>query len=570
MMRRTRASERGTVAIIVAISATMLFGLAALGVDLGAAYARKRDIQTQADLAALAAAAYLPRTASSQSDIEQAATDYALENEVAGQDTSLWDFSDPDPGNGYIEYVSDTKLRLFAAPSRVDFWLAPAAGLSDGANVSAVAAAEIVSPGKALPFFISTGCGWGQQTILDQTAGPPVPPGYEPNLTPTSNPPAAARIDSISPTSTPNDPTPLVTMTVTAVGANGMNNVNAIGFTQENSATAHYEVTAPVITGNTATVVVPTEVTSADDTIWWVRLRQGNQNRWSDSDNAKPFVVGNPTGLASPSCDSKNSGNFGSLELSRDAGTPSTFLVENMALGIQHALEQYPEPRPAPPEYCSGKPEAVTDPYPSPPNPSLALNCLETDTGSDLAQEATDAFITGTAQGSPPRLSGLDHPTRAGCDPDGGEDEREFPAIPGSPINDDVLSCFIKPGYDVGDVTKENGAPDDVISADIFDSPRFFWIPVLVADPSSGGAGSYAIVDFRAVFVTDQPDDATWDSPQADPQNGIEMSSNGMQIEKIKIRAINPRSLPPFSAGLGPDNTIPYLGSGTKIVRLVE
>lgn len=570
--------ERGTVAIVVALSATMIFALCALGVDLGAAFARKRDIQTQADLAALAAGAHLPRSAASEALIAAAANSYALENEVQGQDNSTWNFLDTDTSNGFIEYIGANKLRLFAPRSRVDFWLAPAAGLADGMDVSAVAAVEILSPGKGLPFFISTTCAWEDQTILDRTAGAEIPPAYVPTLTPTSNPAASVKIQSIA-----TDPSPVVYpssppvwIDVTTTTPNGFNGVTQIGFTTEGALPNHFtESVSGSVTGDTATVQVPPGVLLQEE-VWWVRLmeaskKKGEPERWSSSDNAKPLVVGSPDGPTTGSCDSKNSGNFGSLDLSRDdVNQPSRYLVENMAQGIQHVLRQYPIPRPVPPDGCAGKPEAVTDS--GTPDETREINCLETDTGSDLAQKATDAFITGTAQGTPGRLDGEERPTQDNCDPEKESEERELEDLPGEPtINNDVLSCFLKGTYTVGDVTKQHNAPVDAISPDIFNSPRFFWIPVLVADPS-GGAGSYAIVDFRAVFITDQPDGASKSNTMIDEEsdNGITMSTNGRQIEKIRIRAINPVSLPPTAVGLGPDNTVPYLGSGTKILRLVE
>lgn len=577
MNLRRRNAETGTVAIVVALSATMIFALAALAVDLGSGFARKRDIQTQADLATLAAAAKLPYSVSRKAAIEAAATAYATKNQVAGQDTATWDFADANRLNGYIEYEGANKLRLFAPTSRVDFWLAPAAGLADGMDVSAVAAAQIESPGVGLPFFISTACGWGQQTILDATAGPSIPPTYVPTLTPTSNPASTVKIKSVSYTPNP-VPYPVVPstvgITIETTSGSGLTDVKEVGFTTEDG--VHF--TRPInVKGGTTTFDVPLTVLALEK-VWWVRLLEDGKksapDRWTSSDNAEPFIVGNPTSsIPSASCDSKNSGNFGSLDLSRnDVGQPSRYLVENMALGLQHDLARFPPPLPVPPAGCASDSDAEMDT--GTPVEGQLVNCLETDTGSDLAQKATDAFITGTAQGSPARLSATDHPTRAGCDPNEGSSNRVLGDISGDPaINNDVLSCFLKPGVKVGDVTQPSctGSCVNAISDDIFESPRFFWIPVLHADPS-GGAGSYAIVDFRGVFITAQDDNATFADPlpAANPDNGITMSTNGKQIEKIKIRAINPLALPEFSGDPGPGNTVPYLGSGTKVVRLVE
>ena len=560
-MKQNRGNQdRGTVAVVVALSATLIFALCALGVDLGAGFARKRDIQTQADLAALAAAAKLPADLvddANNADIYAQATAYATKNEVGGQDTSLWDFSDDDATNGFIEFVGRNKLRLLAPKSHVNFVLAPAAGLPNGMDVSAVAAAEIRSPGKSLPFFVSTVCGWKAQTILDQTAGPSIPPTYVPTLSPTTSPAASASIDSISSSPSP-VPAGASSVSITVTGSTGstFNDVIGVGFTTEAGDHFSWPVSE---TGKSVTFTVP-GVVLAKEAVWWVRLLEKGKKKddpdlWSDSSNAKPFVVGSPEAADTPQCDSKKSGNFGSLDLSRSEGNPSTRLVENMAQGIEHGFDYFPPPYPVPPAGCAADPDAVMDA--GSPVDGRLLNCLTTDTGSDLAKKATDALILGTAQGTPARLGATANPTTGNC----GTTDRMMTDMPGSPkINNDVLSCFITDGSTVGDISKKSGAPTHALSEAVFQSPRFFWIPVLSADPS-GGAGSYAIVDFRPVFITAQADGATKANPMVDPNNGIELAKNGKSVEKIKVRAINPASLPDFSPDLG-DKTIDYLGVG--------
>lgn len=582
MSKRRSRHERGTVAIVVALSSTMLFALCALGVDLGNGFARKRDIQTQADLAALAAAAYLPADLvndANNADIYDAATEYATRNKVAGQVTATWDFSDADKTNGYIEFVGANKLRLYAPTSRVNFALAPAAGLPNHMNVSAVAAAEIRSPGKSMPFFVSQSCGWNDQTILDQTSGAPAP-GYVPTLDPTSSPTSNAKIQIINPTSAAKNATP-PTMVLTATTNNGFDNVDQVGFTAEGADASHH-FPAPIVSGsgNSLTVTVPNGV-MLQDRVWWVRVHKTN-GRWSSSDNAKSFVVGDPG--ADGSCDSKNSGNFGSLALSRNDVNSSRYLEENMAQGIQHGMDSYPAPYPA--DCSTTIPPAVLDS--GTPVDGRLLNCLVTDSGADLQQRATEAFITDTRQGTPAKLAvdGDTNKTGRYTKPDGFDyltnchgapSDRPIDVTgpgPDVPINNDVLSCFIT-GDDalgnpvtVGAVSAPTGAPEHVISSAIFDSPRFFWLPVLVDDPSGGRSGSYAIVEFRPVFITDQPDTASRAAPSIDGENnnGIEMASGN--VEKIRVRAINYESLPEFTGDMV--HTIDYVGVGTKIVRLVE
>jgi uncharacterized membrane protein len=54
-------TEHGAVAVFVALLSVVLMSAAALGVDLGQAYVAKREVQNQADLAALAGATTSPR-----------------------------------------------------------------------------------------------------------------------------------------------------------------------------------------------------------------------------------------------------------------------------------------------------------------------------------------------------------------------------------------------------------------------------------------------------------------------------------------------------------------------------
>jgi uncharacterized membrane protein len=74
-MARTRwhphslRTEKGAVAIIVALLATLMFSCAAIAVDLGSAWARKREVQKQVDIAALSVGYMLPMNSSNASAI---------------------------------------------------------------------------------------------------------------------------------------------------------------------------------------------------------------------------------------------------------------------------------------------------------------------------------------------------------------------------------------------------------------------------------------------------------------------------------------------------------------------
>src|SRR3954462_226653 len=90
MTRWSDRDDRGAVAVIFAISALMIFGLAALGVDLGNAMNRKKLTQNSADFAALAGASGLPDTSDAT---RQIVADYLNKNQPATDGTDKCDTS---------------------------------------------------------------------------------------------------------------------------------------------------------------------------------------------------------------------------------------------------------------------------------------------------------------------------------------------------------------------------------------------------------------------------------------------------------------------------------------------
>lgn len=441
---RRRRDEEGAIAIVFAICSVLLFGFAAIAVDLGDAYARKRDIQTQADLAALAAGAQLPDHAGTRPQIMQALQQYAAGNRTLGQDTTTWNFVDADPANGFVEFDGDDVVRVTAPAADVDFGFAGVLGVT-GTRVAAEAAAEVRTPATALPFFVPAMCSWGDVTVV----GDP-PPGHD------------------------------------------------------------------------------------------------------SSDGP---------------CAGANDGNFGALWFPRDdESSVTTTAARNILEGIQHTLAAF-EGYAGPLDACAGEYGAVTVSNP-PAEDGPGVNCLETDTGN-VMQAATDGFIRGVG-GDRGRLNAIEHPTAPGCDPTGSGQSNAL--VLGTLINNEVLTCyFTNDTSTLADVGQPTLDPADVhmISPAIFDSPRFFWLPV-IEDPSSGGSGSFAILGFRGAFLTGQPGNATRVDPHTSETvaagNGLQIGSS--KVQGLSVALINPDALPETAAPTG--DTIPYLGTGTKVVRLVE
>ena len=83
ILRFLRREERGSAAVIIAVSLSLLFSFTALAVDFGATYVTNANAQNAADSAALAAAHYLPVSsgdASGMAQVKDVAVSYVEKN----------------------------------------------------------------------------------------------------------------------------------------------------------------------------------------------------------------------------------------------------------------------------------------------------------------------------------------------------------------------------------------------------------------------------------------------------------------------------------------------------------
>lgn len=566
---RQRSSERGAVAVLVGILALVLFGLAAFAVDLGNAVARKAGVQGQADLSALAAAAELPGTTMDASDPAVAAVaTYLIENEQQDDDgtplpvlASLQSqlMNPLSPLDGRVEFITRNRLRVTTPAAHVDFGLASILGFSS-TDVQASAEVMIGSPSKALPFYVGESCSYLQQTIIN------APNGHEdprvPDLDPAGDSTFTINLNSITPDSTPVD-TAVTGAVLSAQGGNSMDGVDLVGFTTEDRGAASpslHEQVSVTGSGSSVTMDIPQAVYE-EEAVWYVRVHKGG--KWSE--DAVPFKVGEPPLY----CDGSESGNFGALSLSRNDATPGSWVEMNTIKGIMHSVSTYPGSAPTP---CEGYPDSVTahsttDTIPSP----KPVNCVVTEPG--LVSQATTGFLLGAKDDTNTYFPGLLVSDKSTCDPAGGDDPREV-TISGKGLvkfNNDILTCFFKDSTTtVAEVSAKENAKEDAISSDIFKSPRFFWMPVLSDDPSGGRSGSYPILEFRGAFLTGQPPEASQiDAKQTETEaaeNGLVVDNNG--VASVQVVMINEASLPD-TADI-PGDIIEYIGSGTKIARLVD
>jgi len=597
-----RRTERGATAIIYAIVAVVLVGVAALAVDLGNGLSRKSDVQGQADFAALTAAPLLgtQKTGTPSTAVLDAVRAQLNENRVLNADGTCvtqapcvadnTQLTDGNTDNGEARFCTGLNapaagcrkagFQVVAPQARVDFGFAGIFGI-DGADVQGSATVALKSPASTLPLYAVSGCDYGRQTLTDPANGQGSPLVIPPLQFPADD--NGSDLQGLSPVQVPRDATGVrLTVTVT-----GLDHVTKVGFFQAGLLGPWEQVvivqdvdnpTVPVVAANnvtaTVTVTIPAAVTAVED-VWWVRVYSGpaasnaHQDEWSPATDALPLRVG----ASVLECGSGSTdGNFGSLGLERTDVTnvndelamniidlqPPTSLIANTDPGITILNATCSEGLASP----DGTVAVVTD-LPN-PGQSPNTNCARTDTGLP-ANAATDGFITGVS-GTPGRLR---EPTT--CGP-GGSTSSTTVTLQSSTyaINNDVLSCFLTGGHNLQEISSpsycSSGPSCPAFDASIYESPRFFYVPVLKTAPLTG-LSTYWIVDFRPAFLTDEVVASTSTKANgggATSENGVHIEQN--QIKSVKVIFFNVKSLPGESNGPVQD----YLGVGAPIIRLID
>lgn len=550
-LKRSR-DDRGATAVLFAIVAVILFGVGAFAVDIGQAYAKKSLEQTDVDVAVMAATAELDNPGGCNPEVVTKATEYLTkaDNEVTGQYPIDLGGS-PGDQDGYIE-CKDWRVKLWAPASRADFALIPAfkallpgATVPDHVDVDAYAAAQIKAARGAatLPFFAVQGCDSGQQSIRNDAGPPlPIPPLYQ------GDPPNNTIAFTIAPDNTPSGTSSLqVTLTATASTFDALDQV---GFTGAGGPPYHYTVPRSQFVSASSTSItinVPSEVLAVDD-VWYVRVLVGS--KWSKTADAQRFTVGPPKLY----CDNSLEGNFGTIKIPR-SDTSSFPLQWNMIKGVEPTLAIHPAPN----GECSDQPLSVE----SKTSPVNGTNCLATEPGLKIA-ETNQGMVTG-AGGEKGRL---DADSTSDCSRYN-DSSRTSATVKGFHINDDVLTCFITNGASIQNLVDSRVAGDpgyQALSSDIFDSPRFFWVPVLDTDPSTG-TKSWPIIDFRPGFISDQDINATNGAPGSiSALDGLTTDANG--ISEVKVILFDKSALPEFAPTVGGEAD--YTGSGPKALVMVE
>ena len=597
-LRRRRRDEGGAVAIVYALLAVMLMSMAALGTDIGNEVNRHTLTQTQADFGAFAGGAKM----TSNGRVGQAPSAAVLNAVVASMNANApqddnggvatitaAQLTDGSLNNGEVRYTSDG-LQVVAPRHWVSFGMARIMGFN-GTNVYADATIHAFSPGlRVMPAFAVQGCDYGLQTLADPSGGQAtsvVPTLAFPTETNDTQLQSPLGLKNSSGTTVSTFPLNSTGNTID-VNAAKWNQSSYIGFFRSDDTTPSAIVTVPVPgapygtgqgTTSVRTITVPNSVTSVE-TVWWVRVYNGTSTTptsnpprtgagsetWSTQSEALPVVVG----AAALQCISgPTAGNFGTVKFVRDDVQAANFLPADIANGLEKPLvPNVLSPAPANGLCDANTPGAYISDVPT-PGLIPGTNCVDTDTGLS-AQVATQGLIQGGTFDNGTPYSGLltSAPTTPGCDPNGGSNQ--YPVNINNvayKLNNDVLTCFFTNGTtSIGDIAKSTYSGGPVLDPSVLASPRFFFVPVLQVQPTSGGSGKYAIVDFRPAFITDEQatSSSIKGSHTGTASNGLTIQGN--DIKQLKVVFFNFDALP-HDAG---KNVMDYIGVGTPIIRLVK
>lgn len=191
MSRPAPRDERGAVAVLTALVSVVLLVVAGLAVDIGNTWARRGQLQVQADRAATYAASFLP--ADSAAERLEVATEVAFYfacHPVAGQrqldpsipacpstssSTTLDAYAARLLSAGMVTFPVRNQVKVVTPWARVDYGFGRVAG-AEGSTQRKQATAKVTSPGLLSPMALSLDC------LLDAGAnvvgGAGVPFGY--------------------------------------------------------------------------------------------------------------------------------------------------------------------------------------------------------------------------------------------------------------------------------------------------------------------------------------------------------------------------------------------------------
>ena len=597
-LRRGHRDEAGAVAILVAMLAVVLFGAAALAVELGDMFSRDRAVQTSADLAAFAGSQELPDTCTAFTQALAALNDPSngvrTDNGTSNFVALAADMKDGNRANGEIEILGPTdarvttctatgrKVRVVTPPRNVKFAFGAAIKGASAGNVQGVAAVELRGLDVSLlPLSLPANCPSGPNYIYVDNGGiaggpsaatspaySPAGGGQGPLLT------GLAANDANVPTS--------FTVTVTALKDDPTSSpvvfdfhlLNGDGTTHREPGAAPNGISGVLVTGSVTgggnnwggqfQVGVPTTVSTTPGS-WKVRaLQAAGFNKWTPDDSVSTLVVG----VASVAgCPNPSNGDFGLLNSPRsDGGSAQQQRFRNFAQGIDHRL--VPLATTTPNLACSSDGDPYPDGILDDNTPARGdESCIDVKPG-ETSTLPTDGIIDGRG-GEPGRFTvGTPGVTKSGNCRVAGRADLSWTSKRNKVLWNTVLSCYLAPGRTLADVAA--GTPGSLV-ATIADDPRFFFTPVTdtTTRPKNSveGAQFWPINSFRAAFATNEKTGGDATCVAFDDCNGLLFSNGGTQLKAIQAFTFPLAALP--TAVDQPGNGGDYYG-GTKDFLLVE
>jgi hypothetical protein len=545
---RVRRDDTGAVALLTALVSVVLLVVAGLAVDIGNTWARRGQLQVQADRAATYAAQFLPADDdASRLELAKGVAFYLACHPVLGQRTL--DPSIPacpaDPSSStldtYAQELLDEDMVTFPVRNqvkvvtpwaRVDYGFGRAVG-AEGSTQRKSATAKVTSPGMLSPMALSLDCLLNVGTNVLGGAG--VPFGYistthqgggSPSIT-TTWPSGITyvgdpNLNGIAPgriTQRLIGPYPTVQVSGSRWPTLTANQRYRVVFRQGSGLTALTQEVGGSLAldgGNNPRrvghipVVVPALVAATTGT-WQVKVVVENLvagipvSRTYSSDTSTFDVDGlvTPTNV---SC--------GRLLKSPRAGTQANInFVHNLQEGIDHLLNQHPSLVSAGTSLdsldlaqlqtllglteCHGTDVKDTNGL----RPGETPTCVVTNMSN-----AYEAGFTPGMIGADGRLACTsDHPCRPG---------KSF-SLNGVSINNDVFGDFVtNPSLLTADTffnldtyldtSLPVVTPQSNLSREIYNSHRFMWVAVVstAGAVSAVQAGDYPIVTFRPIFIT--------------------------------------------------------------------
>jgi hypothetical protein len=555
-LTRRRGDERGAIAVISAVVAVVLLLISAFVVDLGSTWARRGQLQVQADKAALLAAQSLPAVDdASRLRVAKYVAYYIACHTLPGQrqlnpeipecpsgtrpdSASISSYAQHLLANGFVSFPKATQVKVITPQARIDYGFGRVAGV-EGSTQRKMAIAAARSPGDLLPIGLSLpsllsvagSLPGGGDTVsgfmpLDYVTAGPLTPESAPDPTswPLSHVTAdAADRPALSSVSTL--PSPVVSgglpasFTLTGSDWGILTSVQVVFHLGPDTnvpvpaASLDLPVLDPVTGTTVVTGVLPDAVMQTPGT-WEVkvgveRLLAG-ERFWSDP---MPLEVTMPAGA------NEHLGSGRLLNSPREGVVDvGTALERNLQLGIDHALTGHPNlvsltvpgltaaeilalaSDPTSAFTCSATAPHVLDV----PNPSGTPNCVRMqDNQAFVANAFTEGVLRPDSGGVAGRLvCSSDRP----C-------EGPTATVRGVSINNDDFDSFVVDPNLLRDrvffglsTYVTNGlpvvTPENALSPDIYRSHRFMWVPVMSNPLMPTPGADYPILTFRPIFIT--------------------------------------------------------------------